>query len=296
MPDFFEKITSDAHGNVGSIHGPLRQRCLPERTRPVNREAKLEDTSGPLRNDRGVSGKISKPAIKASAGDGLELADSKNTSNRSLSTASTTGYRPQSNVLIDKEIITKAPSTVREGVDQAELISTAPIPVSRDEIISDGNPAPFLSTSQADDNMGGPSQDNIAPVEPKESRDNEKNAVTIDPSQEGRAGHSAVNAANKTDDMTGVSPTDRTEVDARQIMHFEHFSATSREEHDAYPFHDNRHQKESGQAIDAREPLVHIGQIDIIIEAPTEPPSNKATTSVKGSQSLNVSASFLRRL
>ena len=81
-----------------------------------------------------------------------------------------------------------------------------------------------------------------------------------------------------------------------QAVDFNQASVYSRNDQEENPFHDSSFQSEARLTIDSREPLVHIGQIDVIIEAQADPSSNKAARPMEVNQSLNPSASFLRRL
>jgi len=70
----------------------------------------------------------------------------------------------------------------------------------------------------------------------------------------------------------------------------------SRNDQEAYPFQDSSFQNERWPKHNSHDPLVHIGQIDIIIEAPLNETSQNATRSIGVNQVLNASTSFLRRL
>ena len=63
-----------------------------------------------------------------------------------------------------------------------------------------------------------------------------------------------------------------------------------------HPFSDDRFHNDPESKIESHEPLVHIGQIDIIIEAPPQPSSNKVFRSVESAQPMNASTTFMRRL
>ena len=318
MPDFFKRVALDAYGNAGSILGPLRQKSFPDHRSLLRQAGEIGDEPEQPINYQDLSGKkISKTVITTSPEQEVEKTDSKYAAQGTSTTSSTFPLPPDS------------PEQEVEKTD-SKYAAQATFTTSSTERGKDDKATP----DQADCDSSESSLQNVPLTESVESSGNERPDITSYSGKEDQVDqkHLSINTtssktgnrqssvpetvkesrlrnqtltgkplktkldSDKMKVMTIALPKTRKDKVDMQAVDFDQASVYSRNDQEENPFHDSGFQSEAGLTIDSREPLVHIGQIDVIIEAPPDPSSNKATRPMEVNQSLNPSASFLRRL
>ena len=326
MPDFFKRVAVDAYGNAGSILGPLRQKSFPDQ-RTLLRQAGEIDDSPEQKVEKTDSKKYA--AQETSTTSSTERGkDDKAT--HIVAPLFVTSHDDVNS--LEHTVFPLPPDSPEQEVEKTDskYAAQATFTTSSTERGKDDKATP----DQADCDSSESSLQNVPLTESVESSGNERPDITSYSGKEDQVDQKHLSAnttssktgnressvpetvkesrlrnqtltgkplktkldSDKVNVMTIALPNTRKDNVDMQAVDFNQASVYSRNDQEENPFHDSGFQSEAGLTINSREPLVHIGQIDVIIEAQADPSSNKAARPMEVNQSLNPSASFLRRL
>jgi len=317
MSSFLKRVAMDTHGYAGSILGPLRQKKDPH-----DRESSLGNTEP--QNDPGQLDNLqSQPGenqSQTSRTKSRQRADEQPDSKHAVEGTST----------LNAEEASSRSDTMRSEDDIAEHVIGPLSSSSHDDGSTVDHTVSPLSLVQKGTDVDSEIRQSILPTEPlcsSKSGSPDHTAIGVKTGRADQQHSSSVNAVNiQTENKRLAHETNEnhprihkafsekhqgvTEFDTRPITTPAPQAASKdkepaprdpssahRQNHKARnSFLEGNSQSNPGLAIESQDPVVHIGQIDIIVEAPSGASLNKTVRPVTVPPSLNASASFLRKL